>query len=184
MSNKYFPSSSPDEMNEKPKMSADQESALDMHFNRNKTMHASDVAILSAETGLSEEQVQVLSSFSFFLLLRLSSSAVICFPSNNTGKRSYKQHSICGNWVDGIPSFRVPNKRRALSQRVTVRLNKQVCGMRTMCCLFFFSPLQPGALGTQCIPKYGARFPTIPGSHILIVKTLASLKKKKTGHIL
>jgi hypothetical protein len=46
-------------MNEKPKMSADQESALDMHFNRNKTMHASDVAILSAETGLSEEQVQV-----------------------------------------------------------------------------------------------------------------------------
>lgn len=59
MSNKYFPSSSPDEMNEKPKMSADQESALDMHFNRNKTMHASDVAILSAETGLSEEQVQV-----------------------------------------------------------------------------------------------------------------------------
>ena len=59
MSNQYFPSSSPDEMNEKPKMSADQESALDMHFNRNKTMHASDVAILSAETGLSEEQVQV-----------------------------------------------------------------------------------------------------------------------------
>ncbi|KAK4007944.1 Homeodomain-only protein [Daphnia magna] len=58
MSNKYFPSSSPDEMNEKPKISPDQESALDMHFNRNKTMHASDVAILSAETGLSEEQVQ------------------------------------------------------------------------------------------------------------------------------
>lgn len=62
MSNKYFPSSSPDEMNEKPKISPDQESALDMHFNRNKTMHASDVAILSAETGLSEEQVQVCNS--------------------------------------------------------------------------------------------------------------------------
>lgn len=58
MSNKYFPSSSPDEMSP-PKMSPDQESALDMHFNRNKTMHPSDVAILSAETGLTEEQVQV-----------------------------------------------------------------------------------------------------------------------------
>lgn len=58
MANKYFPSSSPDEMSP-PKMSPDQESALDMHFNRNKTMHASDVAILSAETGLTEEQVQV-----------------------------------------------------------------------------------------------------------------------------
>lgn len=58
MSNKYFPSSSPDEMSP-PKMAPDQESALDMHFNRNKTMHPSDVAILSAETGLTEEQVQV-----------------------------------------------------------------------------------------------------------------------------
>lgn len=85
MSNKYFPSSSPDEMNEKPKMSADQESALDMHFNRNKTMHASDVAILSAETGLSEEQVQVfffprgynspaISSVRFFQMTKNSST--------------------------------------------------------------------------------------------------------------
>ena len=65
MSNKYFPSSSPDEMSP-PKMSADQESALDMHFNRNKTMHASDVAILSAETGLTEEQVQVHPEFFHF----------------------------------------------------------------------------------------------------------------------
>jgi hypothetical protein len=80
MSNKYFPSSSPDEMNEKPKMSADQESALDMHFNRNKTMHASDVAILSAETGLSEEQVQVF--FVFFSLVGITPrpSHLFAFP--------------------------------------------------------------------------------------------------------
>lgn len=61
MSTKYLPSSSSssEEMLTPPKMSPEQESALDMHFSRNKTMHPSDVAILSAETGLSEEQVQV-----------------------------------------------------------------------------------------------------------------------------
>lgn len=41
------------------KLSADQESTLDCHFRRNKNMHPSDVAILSAETGLPEQQVQV-----------------------------------------------------------------------------------------------------------------------------
>ena len=42
-----------------PKLSPDQEAALESHFRRNKNVHASDVAILSAETGLDEEQVQV-----------------------------------------------------------------------------------------------------------------------------
>lgn len=41
------------------KLSADQESTLDCHFRRNKNMHPSDVTILSAETGLPEQQVQV-----------------------------------------------------------------------------------------------------------------------------
>ena len=41
------------------KLSPDQEAALDSHFRRNKNIYASDVAILSAETGLPEEQVQV-----------------------------------------------------------------------------------------------------------------------------
>lgn len=58
MSNKYIPSSSPDEL-APPKIAPDQEYALDLHFSRNKTVHPSDVAILAAETGLSEEQVQV-----------------------------------------------------------------------------------------------------------------------------
>lgn len=63
MSTKYMSSSSSasssnDELMP-PKMSPEQESALDMHFNRNKTMHPSDVAILAAETGLPEESVQV-----------------------------------------------------------------------------------------------------------------------------
>lgn len=40
------------------KLSPDQESTLDQHFSRNKNMHPSDVAILSAETGLPEQQVQ------------------------------------------------------------------------------------------------------------------------------
>lgn len=37
----------------------DQEAALESHFRRNKNIHKSDVAILSAETGLDEELVQV-----------------------------------------------------------------------------------------------------------------------------
>ena len=41
------------------KLSPDQESTLDCHFRRNKNMHPSDVSILSAETGLPEQQVQV-----------------------------------------------------------------------------------------------------------------------------
>ena len=65
MSNKYIPSSSPDELLAPPKIAADQEYALDMHFSRNKTVHPSDVAILAAETGLSEEQVQVTRHFTF-----------------------------------------------------------------------------------------------------------------------
>lgn len=58
MSSSSSASSSNDELMP-PKMSPEQESALDMHFNRNKTMHQSDVAILAAETGLPEECVQV-----------------------------------------------------------------------------------------------------------------------------
>lgn len=65
MSNKYLPSSSPDELMAPPKMAPDQEYALDMHFSRNKTVHPSDVAILAAETGLTEEQVQVTTFVSF-----------------------------------------------------------------------------------------------------------------------
>lgn len=61
MSTKYLSSSSSDEMMP-PKIAPEQESALDAHFIRNKTMHPSDVAILAAETGLSEEQVQVRST--------------------------------------------------------------------------------------------------------------------------
>ena len=78
MSNKYFPSSSPDEMLP-PKMSPDQESALDMHFNRNKSMHPSDVAILSAETGLTEEQVQVCQTSSLFFIFFLNLFVVFIF---------------------------------------------------------------------------------------------------------
>jgi len=37
----------------------DQEAALESHFRRNKNIHKSDVAILSAETGLDEELVQL-----------------------------------------------------------------------------------------------------------------------------
>ena len=48
-----------------PKLSPDQEAALESHFRRNKNVHASDVAILSAETGLDEEQVQVFFLFYF-----------------------------------------------------------------------------------------------------------------------
>ena len=58
-----------------PKLSPDQEAALESHFRRNKNVHASDVAILSAETGLDEEQVQVFFLFYFKKIFKKNEKA-------------------------------------------------------------------------------------------------------------